>query len=209
MSKDTETQLQATNSYTSIIPSLGPSKTGCVKCDAKKLPICVCSSSEKNESEEKSSALTAKTISMQQISHFSTPFFRCAEELEPILLLSGPQHEFQFTLKPNVKIIDIIALLEQFIKEVGHNNGFDVTRNDVSIKELGKNLGIYYDDTQKNTLAITIKHPEHFVKFFSLLRDKELIVIKQDQAQEIENITREENCQSFNPSPFTMTLKPF
>jgi hypothetical protein len=217
MSKDTETKLQANNSYTSIIRSWGSSKTGCDKCDAKKLPICVCSKSgpEENESKEKSSAPTEKTKninSMQQISHFSTPYFKSAEAQnneESILLLSGPQHEFEFTLKPNVKLIDIKALLEQYIKELAHNDGVGVTRNDISIKELGKNLGIYYDDSPENTLAITMKHPEHFVEFSNRLRDKDLIVIKPDQAQKIENITPKENCQSFNPSSFSMALTPF
>ncbi len=218
MSKNTETQLQTNNSYTSIIRSSGPSKTGCSKCDAKKLPVCICSKSgsEENESEEEFSAPAEETkniYSLHQTSHFSIP---SAEELdeeekeEPILLLSGAQHEFlQFTLKPNVKLTDIKALLEQFIIELAHNNSVDVTGDDVNIKELGKNLGIYYDDTEENSLAITIKHPEHFVEFFCRLRNKDLIVIKQDQAMKIENIIPEENCQSFNPSPFKMTLTPF
>lgn len=212
MSKDTETRHQATNSYTSITRSAGPSKTGCAKCEAKKLPFCMCSksSSEENDPEEECSdpAEETKNINLiQQTDHFFTP---STEELdeeekeEPILLLSGPEHKFQFILKPNIKLTDIKALLEQFIKELAHN-----VDDDVNIKELGKKLGIYYDDTQENSLAITMKNPEHFVEFFSRLRDKDLIVVKQDQAQKIENITPEENCQSFNPSPFKMTLTPY
>lgn len=71
MSNDTENQLQATNSYTSTILSLTPSKTGCTKCDVKKFSLCVCSKngSEEHESKEKPSTSTEKTKninSMQQ-----------------------------------------------------------------------------------------------------------------------------------------------
>lgn len=176
MSKDTD------NSYIDILRSSGPSKTGCPTCDTRKLLKCACkkSGSEENESEEK----------------FSSP------KESPIFVLVGPQEEFQFALKPNVKLTDIKALLEQFIIEL--------TRNvDIDVKELGNNLDTYYDDTQENILATTINHPEHFVEFCNRLRDQELIEIKQEQAQEIENITHQEDCQSFNPSPFKMTLTPF
>ncbi|MBS0359430.1 MAG: hypothetical protein JSS53_09190 [Proteobacteria bacterium] len=179
MSKDT--QLQDTNSYTGGTRLSGPSKTSCPKCDAKKLSACACpkSDSAENESEENFSAPTKEN---------------------PILVLLGPQNAFQFTLKPNAQLTDIKVLLEQFIIELIPNVGVDV-----NIRESGKNLGIDYDDTQKNTLAITIKHPEDFVGFFNLLSDKALIVIKPEQVQEIENT----NCQSFNPSPFKTTPTPF
>ncbi len=217
MSKDTETQLQTTNSYTSITRSSGPSKTGCAKCDAKKLPNCVCSKSgsEKNEFEEETSAPAEKTKninSMQQTSHFSTPYFRSAEELnkeEPILLLSGPQHEFQFTLKPNVKIIDIKALLEQFIIELANNSNNGLSNQNLTIKELGEKLGIYYTDSEQESLVIKIENQEFFAKFLNRLVNNNLIEIPQKLKQTMDSLTHQEIGQSFNPSPFKMTLTPY
>src|SRR5262245_37058305 len=124
MSTDAENQLQATNSYANIIRSSGPSTADCATCANKKLPKCFChpkSGSEENETKQKVSAPTEiKNInSMQQISLFSTPYSRSFEETNkenPTLVLLVQQNEFQFTLKPNVKLIDIKALLEQFIK---------------------------------------------------------------------------------------------
>jgi len=103
MSKDTETQFQAANSYTSMLlitRSSAHSKSGCPKCDAKNLPVCGCSKggAEEDESEEKYSDSAEKTKeinSMQQTGHFSEPCFKSAEaqaqEIENIM----PEEEGQ------------------------------------------------------------------------------------------------------------------
>lgn len=215
MSQDTETQSKTTNSYTSILRSSGSLKSGCAKCDGKNLPVCCCSKGDSinNESEEKSSALTEVSKGnnlLQQTSHYPTPHHKSSMELtnkeSTILVLSGPQQEHQVTLKFNVKFIK--ALLEQFIKRLAHFDGIDVSRNDLSIKELGNNFGIYYDDTQQNTLAITFKNSEHCNEFFNLLGDEKINVMKQEHTSAMENIIPEVNNQSFTPNPFTTSLTP-
>lgn len=106
MSKDTETQLQATNSYAAITLSLSSPKTGCAKCDGKKLPSCICSKSsgsEENESEEKSSAPTEKSKNTNSMQETELTVIKQEQKIENITREENNENSsspFSITLTP-------------------------------------------------------------------------------------------------------------